>query len=314
MLHPGIKIGPSSWKERLQKTQAGYCEVWFNIDQKNQYLGMFQYLAKHKINTGLHFWGTVKNRWEPNIAYPGETLQPTLKLIKQTIDIASQYKFKYVNIHCGNRALTSLDIENSLFIPDKSKPIIDLKTSQEIQKRSAILLTKYARQKNVLLLIETVGAKSPLGPTTDRKSRLTPTDYFTLPVSTLINLTKTSDISVTNDISHTFADEFDKPLAKLSNALINKTKELAPATKLIHINTVVPPYNGTDSHHGITDKDFKISGIFPTRYKLKIILSLFNNRNDLWAINEPYDNHVQNYHSLQKIIEEITPIPGKKAS
>ena len=305
MIKPGIKLGPQNWQKRLQQSNAHYCEVWFRIDQPELFTDMFAYLSKHRINTGLHFWAVIDNRWEPNIAYPGPTLEKTLKLIEKTIDLASKHDFHYVNIHCGNRTLIKVNLDSQLFIPDETKAVVNLSQAEKTLSQSLARLNNFAAKKKVLLLTETIVAKTPTTAMNHPQARLKATDYFAIPVASLIKLEAEKNFPITNDFCHTFADEYDQPLVKLWQALWSKTSKLAPHTKLLHINTVTPPYNGTDSHGGITAKDFKAQGIFPTREKLKKLLSLFKNKDDVWAVNEPSQNHAGNYHALVKILSEI---------
>lgn len=299
MLQPGLKVGPSDWKPRLEDSGARYCEVWYNAQEPEKYEDLFAYLTSHHINTGLHFWGTINGIWEPNVAYPGPTLDKTLKLIKDTIDIASSNKFHYVNIHCGNRQLVKLNLVSQQFIPDESTPELSIIQAETIQRQSLLKLHQYATSKKVMLLLEPVPAQTAIS---DRQHAVS---QHSLPVASVIRRAQHDGLLVTNDFGHIFADEFDQPLEYLWQALWQKSVALAPHTKLVHVNTIVPPYNGTDSHHGITTADFKLPGIFPTRNKLIRLLKLFDDRDDVWAINEPMDNHVANFKSLQKLLKEL---------
>lgn len=309
MIKPGIKIGPKDWKDKLIKSQAKYCEVWFRVDKLDWYKEMFSYLKENKINTGLHFWGLIDNRLEPNIAYPGPTLNKSLDLMKQAIDIAAFNHFNYVNIHQGNYNLIEINLEKSIFKPASKDNLISIRQAETIQKQSLKKLLSYAKDKNVLLLVESATARSARGGSYDLKARLKTRSQHTLPVKTLIYRAKNDNAFVTNDFGHIFCDEFDKPVDKLWQALWEKSVLLAPFTKLLHINSVIPPFNGTDTHHGITEEDFKIKGIFPTKDKLKKLLSLFKNRDDVWAIGEPRENHVANFNALKKLLT-IAYLPG----
>jgi hypothetical protein len=298
MLKPGIKIGPQDWKSKLENSQAQYCEVWFRVDKPHWYTTMFNYLKKHRLNTGLHFWAQLDHNIYPNIAYNHpQILLPTLKLIKQTIDIAGQNHFHYVNIHAGN------NFAKKSILPSNKYPKIPLQQAKLTQETSIKQLHQYAKSKNVLLLTETITAK--LSPSWySLNQRLKPINHYSLPVSSLIKLSH-QGYYITNDIAHTFCDEFNKPLDYLSKQLFKKTKQLAPQTRLLHLSTTIPPFNGTDTHHGITSNDFKVKGIFPTYQKLKTLLRLFKNRNDVWVINEPRTHHVDNFLVLKQLISEL---------
>src|SRR5262245_52049191 len=120
MWHPGIKIGPKDWREKLEKTQAQYCEVWYRVDWEERYKEMFEYLKDHNIHTGLHFWGVLENGIMPNLAYPDEKIwKPSFELMKKNIDIAAQHHFRYINIHVGNASLEKMDLDGHRSIPIK---------------------------------------------------------------------------------------------------------------------------------------------------------------------------------------------------
>lgn len=304
-LHPGLKVGPTDWRNRLEASGAQYCEVWYHAQEPKKYEKLFKYLQKHQIATGLHFWGTIDEKWEPNIAYPGPTLEKTLSLIKTTIDVANAHHFHYINIHCGNRKLINVDLVKQHFVPDEKSPEIPLDQAESIQRQSLNQLNVYAQKQKVLFLVETVPANVPTRSFHTPNARLQAVDQYTLPVATLIRRAQLDGIHITNDFCHTFADEFDKPLDGLWQALWKKSVALAPSTKLIHINTIIPPYNGTDTHNGITQTDFKLPGVFPDKEKLKQLLKLFKARNDVWAIGEPSTDHVGNYQALTQLISKL---------
>ncbi len=298
-------MGPEDWLSRYKQTQAAYCEVWYNVLEPRRYREVFSYIQAKSIHTGLHFWGTIAGKWEPNIAHP-KYLEKTLNLIKLSIDEAAKHQFSYVNIHCGNRKLIKIDLQTQLFLPDDESDELPLEQAETFQQQSLLELTSYATNKGILLLVETIPANTATqGVTNNTTARLQVTSQYSLPVASIIRRAEQDSIFITNDFCHTFADEFDKPLETLWQALWSKTTALEPFTKLLHINTVIPPHNGTDSHHGITTADFKLPGIFPTRDQYIELLKFFKTRDDVWAINEPSDNHVENYRALVKLISEL---------
>lgn len=302
MIKPGIKIGPhQKWKHRFNNTHSQYCEVWYRVDKPSWYKDTFKYLKDRQINTGLHFWGIIDNKWEPNIAYPGPTRQKSLDLISNSLHMAAKHSFHYVNIHLGNYKLSLIDLEKHTMLPDLESKKIDINTAENTMSDSLQKLYKLADDLEVQLYVETVPAKIKLNPPDRNKV----TNQYSMPPSSLIKLAKKQKLLITNDISHTFSTKYDLPLKNLWQHLWSTTVALAPYTKLLHINTVVPPYNGTDSHHGITEDDFSLKGIFPTKERFKKILSLFKDRNDVWAINEPSQNHTKNYFALKKLLKSI---------
>lgn len=108
-----------------------------------------------------------------------------------------------------------------------------------------------------------------------------------------------------NDFGHTAANIAGSNQDLMWPGLSQYTQILAPKTKLLHINTVGPPFNGTDSHHGILAEDWQ-HGAFPNEDQLKSLLTLFKGRDDVWAVPEPQDNAmIANYLALQKYATDL---------
>jgi hypothetical protein len=64
------------------------------------------------------------------------------------------------------------------------------------------------------------------------------------------------------------------------------------------------PFDGRDSHDGLTPEDFA-QGVFPHREHVKELLSLFANREDVYAVPEPQiEKTRENFLELKKIAEE----------
>jgi hypothetical protein len=114
-------------------------------------------------------------------------------------------------------------------------------------------------------------------------------------------------ITIANDFIHTaMAPDYKWPVSReeMWRVLFDFTEETAESTDLLHVNTLLPPYNGTDSHDGITDGDFK-RRVFPNRDQLKRLLSLFKDRDDVYLIPEPKENMRENHLALKKILSEL---------
>jgi len=297
MWKPGIKIGPENWKERLIESSARYCEVWHNIAEPQKYETMFQFLQKREVHTGLHFWGTVHDSVMANIAHPEVSiLEPSINLMKQTIDIASSWGFFYVNIHIGTAAL-----EKIFFSTHSLEPVLGTEVPMEQAKQTAketlLLLKDYAEKRSILLIVETVpshNARQFLS-SDSRKHNIFPTHGLSSFI--LEDIAKEIGVSVNNDLSHTAAELVTNSREELWKYVSARTKQLAPYTKLIHSNTLSEPFNGTDSHDGILDEDFS-NNVFPTKQQFATLLSMFAQRNDVWIVNEPQNKHVENYNAL----------------
>ncbi len=309
MWKPGIKIGPQDWREKLEKTRAQYCEVWYRVDWEERYEEMFRYLEDHSIHTGLHFWGVLDGNVAPNLAYPDVNIwKPTLELVQNNIIIASQHKFDYVNIHVGNAALEHLDLDRH-FLKIIENSTVDPNSARQTLFEHAPKLHTFAKDHGVRLIIETVPSREPEHWQT-LEGRLYPHQNYALSNSVVEELGKQFGIAVCNDFTHTAAEgcttaanaTIDREF--LWQYLLARTQALAPYTKLIHCNTMSEPFNGTDSHDGITDEDFS-HHVFPSKDQCKTLLSLFSNRDDVWVVNEPRDHHEENFFALQKMRDAI---------
>lgn len=297
----GIKIGLEDYKEKIPLTRAKFAEVYFRFDKSELYPDLFLTLKQKGLAAGLHYWGTVRNNFLYNLAHPNKEIrQETLAQIKQTIEIACCYKLKYVNVHPGNYRLVKINLNQHTF--EDGGYAVDKKIGWEILLENIKILHRYALERNVLFLVETVPKYySPVW--YSLRSRLKPLDLADPDVKTLIDIAN-KGFFVANDLGHTLANEVSDNRSYLFKKLKERTVLLAKQTKLIHINTVNPPFNGTDTHNGILESDFQ-AGVLPTKSQLKEILSLFKNRNDVFLIPEPLEKHEENFLVLQEIIRSI---------
>ena len=81
---------------------------------------------------------------------------------------------------------------------------------------------------------------------------------------------------------------------------------LAPYTRYVHLSTVVPPWNGTDSHNGFLPQDYA-QGARPSRLETVAWLRLFDPQ--VWVIPEPSggaDVHLANVRRLRSWLERET--------
>ncbi len=300
---PGIKIGPQSWKGILSEFRPHCCEVWFRVDWIAQYQEMFAFLKKESLPTGLHFWGILPGGIMPNFAFPEkEVRKKSLQLVKNTIDIASSYGFYYVNIHPGSYFLEELDLDRS------QMRIIDGRITTSEEGRTVLIdniqeLHDYSSKQKVHLFTETIPSREPDHWRDMIKGRSKTHNPHNVPVSMLEHLAKLG-LFITNDFCHTAADVISDNRDHLFQELFSKTKRLAPQTKLVHLNTMPEPFNGTDGHLGIRNEDFE-NDVFPTRDQLKQLLRLFKDRDDVWAIPEPFDHHIDNSKALEALLEEL---------
>lgn len=300
----GIKIGLTDWKNKLIQTKPSVCEVYFRLDKKEEYQEMFNFLQKNKISTGLHFWGFLPGNYLPNLAFADSQIAlASKKLLKQTIDIASQRHFSYVNFHPGSFFLAKVDFEKLCFIPTKKQS--SFSEGKKFLLRNALELNDYAKKRGVDFLLETITCRDPEN-WYHAQGRQKTFNLKNVSVKILVKLSQ-KGIKICNDMNHTLMDEISADKDFLWQKLIEKTKFLLPMTKVVHLNTMIPPFNGTDSHHGFTAEDYQI-GAFPPKEKIIEFLKLFQNK-DVWIIPEPYKNHRKNY----QIIKEMIKLTEKEA-
>ncbi len=298
---PGIKTGLINYKKILPHTKAPVCEVYFRIDQKNEYGELFKILKRRKIEAGLHFWAVLPDGYMYNLAYPDLNIQKqSITLIKETIDIAAQNNLRYVNVHPGNYCLCEMDLDNARY--GKIGPKISESKGNKVLFENTHLLHEYAQKQGVLYLTETVPSKDALI-WYKEENRLHPVDIGYVRVSTIIELVK-AGFFVTNDFGHSLADLVSDDQDALYTNLLRITKALAPQTKLIHSNTSRPPFTGVDTHNGVLESDFK-QNVIPDKQQLKKLLELFKNRSDIWIIGEPHNKHEENFKALKGIIDTL---------
>lgn len=300
----GVKIGPEKWREVLEASQAQYCEVWFRLDWADRFGPIFDYLKTHKINFGLHFWAQLATGLEPNLAWEKNGVaQQSQRLMEQTIDIASRFGAVYVNVHPGSLTLKKLYLNEErmeLVSDDKIEPQVAF----EALLRHCQTLNDYALRRKVLFLVETL-PKNDLTQWHDIDSgRLAPQPTLNISPELIVGLAQQGSL-ITNDIGHLASAWETDDLNWLWAQVFDFSQKLASQTRLVHLNTIVSPFNGTDSHGGVLDSDFA-AGAFPNRDQLIQLLRWFKNRDDVWIIPEPpAEVMVQNYHAIKTLLQEV---------
>jgi sugar phosphate isomerase/epimerase len=299
----GIKVGPE--KESLtniELTHTQFVEVWFRIDKKDDYDDLFDYVAVHKIETGLHFWGLTHDGLVPTLSHDDPSLlKESMDLMKQTITLASTHAFSYVNIHPGFRTRIGCEYKNLVFsnlheriVSYEQATIHFLKCMEE--------LTEFAKSKNVLLTVETTPIRLPVGSLHEKENRNIVEDfseysYIDLPVDTL-------KFAIANDFGHTAANCIADDPNAVWDLLYKKTVAYAPKTRLLHLGYIVPPYNGSDFHDQMDNPSFETNLAIPNSLQMMTLLQLFKNRDDIFALVEPNGQHPKNYFLAQKILQQ----------
>lgn len=293
----GFKTGPKNWKEGqrlVEETGASMCEVWFDVTKADEYQEMLAWLTKHDVVIGLHHWGIVDEKIKTNLATQDDHIRnATIEQIKKTIDIGERIGCAYVNAHPGACEIETIEFTNwqQNIVPGKGT---DSEESKKYFLESALALAEYANKKGVLLTIESITARETL--IADNREAIY--DPGNMPLSALEAFAQHGGW-IANDISHTgsrFLLSEETP-EKAWTAALEFSRRMAPRTRLLHTNTITPPYNGTDSHDGITDGDFA-NETFPDKQGFTDFLRLFASRDDVYAVNEPKEDVAGNYKAL----------------
>lgn len=298
-MHIGIKVGPDDGIEVLQKSQAKYVEVWYRVDWKEKYLSLIKYMQDKDITFGLHFWGMVDGKYFPNLVYFKDgIIEKTEKLIKLCIDDAAEFGAFYVNYHPESYRKMILNLDTSTMAIEPRMEVNEREGYESLLNYS-LQLKKYADLKHIQLYVETVPPFVPSNFGND-EGRLEPVHSKGMETGKLIELGK-QGVSITYDIEHAGAHYFNLSRQEAYQKMLEETRAIAPYTKLLHIGTTVQPFNGTDSHNGILEEDFR-QNVFPNKKQLINIVNQFKNNEDIMMIPEPHkEKMIENYFALQKL-------------
>jgi sugar phosphate isomerase/epimerase len=316
---PGFKIGLADWEEKLlhcKKLTGDYpafVEIYFRADKISEYTQMFEFLAKNQIKFGLHFWGMLKDGIEPNLLSGQKWIQnQSVMMMQSVIKVASARKCVYVNVHPGALRDRVLDLDGGSFQMAKF-PEVDFENGRQNLLENTTRLQKIADKYGVLLTYETLPTNCPAswlgihGGANLLIAKQCPIEFY----EDLAN----AGHYVANDFGHTgcsidMETEKDKNLSKqekraqVLNFLQVWTRKLMGATRLIHCNLTLPPFDGVDTHLGLRKEDFERDPL-PNREELLELLRIFKDRDDVYILNEPEFDHVENYQELLRILQEV---------
>lgn len=300
----GFKTGPKTWDEGkriVEEDGARLCELWFRIDRAAEYDDTLAWLEKHGVRVGLHHWGMVQEKYKTNLATNNDEIrQTTIQQIKDTIDVAADIGGVYVNAHPG---AAHLEIKN--MTTGEAEPVgegvTDSEESGALFLQAAEELQIYAKEKGVLLTLETLPGREAFR----ERDRTRLYDPQNVPLAVMGKLGVQGNF-LANDITHTLAAlaAWGKDEAQLEALLLQFTRQAAPFTRLLHVNTLQLPHDGADSHDGVTEADFA-RNVMPKKELLLQLLSVFAERDDVFLIPEPHSNMQNNYRALQELVKSI---------
>lgn len=303
----GFKTGPKSWQEGQQiitEHGAKYVELWYRYDWEDRYQDFFDFFAQQGVACGLHYWGVVDGNILPSFCYdePNQYRQG-IESVKVAIDAASRAGAYYVNAHPGSRVLTKLNDDfNQLSIIDG--PITSEERGLQLLLEAAQELSAYAQSRGVHFLIETIPARDSSSWSDLGELRKEPIETHHASMSMIESIAERG-ILIANDFGHSAASQPNENRITMYHDLLAATQTLAPQTKLLHVNTVLPPFNGIDTHDGILVDDWA-AGVFPNEVQFKELLQQFTRRPDVWAIPEPKeDKMLANYLALIDYVHEL---------
>lgn len=313
----GFKIGLLDWKEKLEQCRKltgkypSFVEIYFRVDKIPQYSLMFEFLQQNNIKNGLHFWGVLKSGIEPNLLSRHKWISnQSVMLIQKAIKVATAQKSVYVNVHPGALKERILNLDSQNFEMAKM-PETSFEEGRENLLLNAKRLKQISEKYGVLLTFETLPTNCP-------KNWLNPHggENFLVakqcPIEFFADLVR-EGYSVANDFGHTAASvdlEQEATDQKLSQQqkreivlkhLFFWTHKMALNTRLIHSNLTLPPFDGVDVHLGLQEEDFKKDSL-PNKKELIELLTVFRDRDDVYVLNEPENEHVENYMELLKLI------------
>jgi hypothetical protein len=298
----GIKMAPdNTWKANIDATHPAMVEVWFNASKPANYDDMFAYLKTQNLDVGLHYWGALPNGLLTNICYPDPVVtEPSLALIRATIDVAAKHHFQYVNMHNDMRVLMNIDTD-FINVSIASKPA-DLTTSTQQFLENITALKTYADDRGVMLTVETAPIRQNTYWNSDRMSAQIINPYQ-LPMDVSFELARRG-FAIANDFGHTASNIISEDPNAVWQFLYDTTKTLASSTRLIHFAFIVRPYNGVDFHDSLENPVLDSAAAIPNKKHMPELLQLFKNRDDIWILVEPKTDHVKNYFLARGILEK----------
>ncbi|MCX8009227.1 MAG: sugar phosphate isomerase/epimerase [Patescibacteria group bacterium] len=254
------------------------------------------------MTVGLHFWGHLPDQTWTNIALPNPTIvEPSMRQLMETIDIAAAHGCAYVLFHPSNRMPVKIDIERQTFTP-VGDPIPE-EQAQDIFLHNLSVLHKYAQDRRVILAVETIPSRDTNGWYGSEK-RNNPFNIYSLDNTVVVKAAERG-FTVANDFGHTTCTVRAENRSYVWSTLVQMTKKLFHQTKILHLGYVIPPYNGTDFHDHLDNPLFETDDAVPNRHEMIELLRLFKDRNDVYALVEPDGRHVENYLLAKKMLEEL---------
>ncbi len=294
----GFKTGPRNWEDSKRivlEDGASMCEVWFNVQKENEYKEMFAWLVKHCVKIGLHHWGLAQGQYKTNLSTHNSAVrEESLAQMRRTIEIGGKIGAVYVNVHPGAQWLERIDFstDDQERVEEEATPPEE---ARELLLAGARELFVYANERGITFTVETLPGREAHN--SARREGIY--DSGNPPLTWIAEIGAQGGY-IANDITHSASMVAleNNSLPGMWQGLYEFTNRTQAFTKLLHINSMIPPFDGRDSHNGILPDDFAL-GAFPSREQIIAILRLFADREDVYVVGEPQmEKTRENYLAL----------------
>jgi sugar phosphate isomerase/epimerase len=301
----GIKVGPDRWRDKLEDPRVPIrllverAEVYFDLARLDAYGPLFSWLRERGMRGGLHASTTLAGGLMPNLGSADAVVRAaSASLLRRTIDVAAEAGMRHVVVHPGScrdwgiRGGRTYCRGAPATPGERDRQIID----------GVLRLAAYAAEQDVALLAENMPAYDFAS--YDPVDRVHVVDVGFVPYRLLAGLGERG-VGLCVDVGHLYGEmSAQRPGVDPTPQVMAATRALAPYARLVHLSTVVPPWNGTDSHNGFLDEDYAL-GAIPTRAQLLGWLGLFSG-DGICAIPEPSGEaavHLDNVRVLRSWME-----------
>jgi len=302
-MYLGIKIGPKNWRAKLEsKLTIRHVEVYFDLARGADYQAMFAALRERGIQAGLHASSQLPGGiWCNVITEDREVRSSSIDLFERTIDVAAEKHMRFIVIHPGAFRIPALRGGRVVMVKGETS----LSTGQELLQEAAAHLIAYGRARAVHVWMENLPGLEFAS--YDPEDRVHTADPL-FPSHQVLLAMAQRGAGLCLDLAHLLAEV--NALGWVGEEAWQRvgeiSRQMAPYVRHLHLSTIAPPWNGTDSHNGFLADDYALDAV-PAPDQVIAWLSSFAGR-DLWVIPEPYggaDVHLRNYRQIASWMEQI---------
>jgi sugar phosphate isomerase/epimerase len=301
----GIKVGPDDWQDKLRDLADPNClpvehvEVYLNLARFDAYVPLLSWLRERGMSVGLHASTSLADGLMLNLGSPDPHVRAeSASLLERTIDVGAETGMRHVVVHPGScrdweiRGGRTYCRGAPATPQERDRHVID----------ALLRLAAHAAGQGVALLAENMPAYDFAA--YEPPDRIHVVDVGFVPYRLLAQLGQRG-VGLCVDLGHLYAEMSALgPGVDPTPQVMAATRALAPYAGLVHLSTVVPPWNGTDSHNGFLDADYAL-GAIPGRAQLLAWLELFPG-DGLCAVPEPSGGaavHLDNVRVLRSWME-----------